>query len=208
MIKQEWQDRLSILIFKNTDPVKINGNHLWPDWDNEGPQGKFWEVPAYDKSGNKFVIQWEKDESVAKFWNYDYSICKLKTVDSKQIGRSGRAETTVGKADTALAVGSGNLEVFATPMLTALMEKAAVSALDLEEGQTSVGTSLNIRHTSATPVGVMVRAEAFVVGEDGQTLKFNVVAYDSEGKIGEGQHERVIVDSGRFMAHTAQKLRR
>ena len=121
---------------------------------------------------------------------------------SIEVGRKGRAETTVTEQNTAAAVGSGSLPVFATPMMTALMEQAACAALDgaLEPGETTVGTRLEITHDAATPVGSAVRAEAEVTAVDRRKITFAVRAFDAAGPIGQGVHERFVVRSEPFLA--------
>jgi len=116
-------------------------------------------------------------------------------------GIIGRADTVVSTENIATALGSGNLPVFGTPFMVALMEKAAsVSILPyLEEGQSSVGTLLNISHSSATPVGMRVWAESVVTEVQGRRVVFKVKAFDEAGQIGEGEHERFIIDAERFM---------
>lgn len=127
---------------------------------------------------------------------------------SLTVGLKGRTESVVVRENTAAAVGSGLSEVFATPMMVALMEGAAVNALEghLEDGQGSVGTSLNITHDSATPIGLKVWAEAELTAVDGRALTFAVTAYDEVGPIGKGAHSRFIIDNERFMAKAAKKL--
>ena len=124
------------------------------------------------------------------------------------VGMKGVTSTTVEREDTACEVGSGSLLVYATPCMVALMEGAACEAIAeaLSENKTSVGTELHISHLSATPVGLEVRAEAEVTEVDGNTITFNVVAYDEKGKIGEGTHKRYIVASQRFLDKTYSKL--
>ncbi len=124
------------------------------------------------------------------------------------IGTVGVASTLVEPEDTALCVGSGSLRVYATPAMAALMEGAACEALAdfLPEGKTSVGTELNIRHISATPVGLEVSAEATVTAVEGNTVTFSLVAKDEAGPIGEGTHKRVIVNEQKFLEKTYQKL--
>lgn len=118
------------------------------------------------------------------------------------IGARGTATVKVEAANTALALGSGDVPVFGTPALVALMEQAAVAALagGLEAGETTVGTWLEIAHLAATPVGAAVRAEAELVAVEGRTLTFAVVAYDDRQKVGEGRHQRVRVARGRFLS--------
>ena len=117
------------------------------------------------------------------------------------------ATTTVTEDKTAKAMGSGTLDVFATPAMIALMEKAAYKAVAdyLDEGCGSVGTYLNIKHLAATPLGMTVRCEAELVEIDNRRLVFSVKAYDEAGLIGEGSHERFIVQNEKFMAKTNQK---
>lgn len=117
------------------------------------------------------------------------------------LGRKGRIETVVGEMDTASAWGSGLLPVFSTPRLVALMEGAACRALEgaLEEGGTTVGVRIDIKHTAATPLGMRVWAEAEITQVDGRALTFAVEAFDEKGSIGHAQHERFIIDADRFM---------
>ncbi|MHB1406316.1 MAG: thioesterase family protein [Desulfitobacteriaceae bacterium] len=118
---------------------------------------------------------------------------------SVQIGQKGRAETVVAEHNTAKALGSGLVEVFATPAMVALMEEAAVQALDLVPGESSVGTALTIKHLAATPLGLKVWATAELIEIDRRRLVFSVEAFDEQEKIGEGRHERFIIDSSKFL---------
>lgn len=124
------------------------------------------------------------------------------------IGMKGEVSTLVEREDTAYEVGSGSLLVYATPCMVALMEGAACEAIAeaLPEGKTSVGTELNIKHLSATPVGLEVRAEAEVVEVDGNNITFQVTAYDEAGKIGEGTHKRAVISTQRFLEKVYSKL--
>jgi fluoroacetyl-CoA thioesterase len=117
------------------------------------------------------------------------------------IGMRGEATTTVVHENTAAAVGAGGVEVFGTPMMIALMENAAWQAVAnaLDEGQVTVGTHVNVSHLAATPLGQAVRATAELLAIDGRRLTFCVEAFDERQKIGEGQHERFIVDLQRFL---------
>lgn len=119
-----------------------------------------------------------------------------------QLGMKGEATTTVVHENSAANVGAGGVEVFATPMMIALMENAAWRAVadSLEPGYVTVGTLVNVRHLAATPLGQQVRAAAELVEIDGRRLLFKVEAYDEQKKIGEGQHERFIVNLERFMS--------
>ena len=124
------------------------------------------------------------------------------------IGMKGEATTLVEKEDTAQYVGSGSLLVYATPCLAALMEGAACAAIEeaLPQGQTSVGTALNLEHLSATPVGLDVRASAEVTAVEGRKITFAITAYDEAGEIGRATHTRVLVNSEKFLEKTYQKL--
>ena len=124
------------------------------------------------------------------------------------VGLTGQATTTVEREDTAFEVGSGSLLVYATPCMVALMEGAACDAIAeaLPEDKTSVGTQLNISHLSATPVGLEVRAEAVVTEVDGNTITFEITAYDEAGKIGEGTHKRAVINTQRFLDRTYSKV--
>lgn len=115
---------------------------------------------------------------------------------------------TVTENNTAKSVGSGSLSVYATPAMLALIERAACEALNgaLNEGETSVGTLLNVKHLSATPVGMQVSATAELVEREGRRLVFKVTANDECGLIGEGMHERFIVYSEKFTEKTYSKL--
>lgn len=124
------------------------------------------------------------------------------------VGAKGEVSTTVEREDTAYEVGSGSLLVYATPCMVALMEGAACEAVAnaLPEDKTTVGIELAISHLSATPVGLEVRAEAEVTAVDGNTISFNVIAYDEAGKIGEGTHKRAVISTQRFLDKTYAKL--
>ena len=124
------------------------------------------------------------------------------------VGMKGEVSTFVEREDTAKEVGSGDLLVYATPCMVALMEGAACEAIAeaLGDTQTTVGTALNIEHIAATPVGLDVRAEATVTAVEGKVITFEVNAYDEAGQIGKGTHKRVIVNSQKFLEKTYDKL--
>lgn len=124
-------------------------------------------------------------------------------------GRKGMLEVLVGEGNVASAVGSGLLPVFATPQLVALMEGAACKALEgsLPQGSTTVGTRIDVQHTAATPIGMRVRAEAVVTAEEGRKISFQIEAFDDAGSVGTAAHERVVVDSVRFMQKAEAKKR-
>jgi len=118
------------------------------------------------------------------------------------IGLKYKEEKTVTMNDTAKVFGSGAAEVFATPMMIGLMEAAAMNAVKshLPEGHSTVGISVNIRHMSATAVGKKVWAIAELIETDRKRLVFKVEAFDEDKKIGEGTHERFIIDEQKFMS--------
>ncbi len=109
--------------------------------------------------------------------------------------------------NTAKTMKSGELNVYATPAMIALMEQAAYTSVadELEEGQGSVGTLMNVKHISATPVGMEVTAKSELVEIDGRRLVFQVEAFDERGKIGEGEHERFIVNNVKFQQKADSK---
>ncbi len=117
------------------------------------------------------------------------------------IGLIGEQTTTVTETLTAQTFGSGSLPVYATPALVALMEAASVAAINqlLPADQTSVGTSISIKHLAASALGQTIRARAEVTQIEGRQITFTVQAWDSKQLIGEGTHIRFIVDIERFM---------
>lgn len=128
---------------------------------------------------------------------------------SLEAGIKGFAETPVVHENTAAAVGSGALEVFATPSMIALMEKAALESVQpyLEPGQGTVGVRLEVSHLAATPLGMTVRAESELKAIDRRMLTFQVRAYAGEELIGEGTHQRCIVFNDRFMEKALAKAK-
>lgn len=125
-----------------------------------------------------------------------------------ETGIKGQAEALVEREDTAQVVGSGDLLVYATPCMVALMEGAACQSVAplLAEGESTVGTRMDVRHTSATPVGMTVRAESVVTDVDGRKITFEIHAFDEAGEIGSAVHERVIIRVERFLEKTYEKL--
>lgn len=123
------------------------------------------------------------------------------------IGTKGIANIKADESQLAVTVGSGSLPVFATPMMSALMEKAACKAIEsfLEDDETTVGTVLNITHDAATPEGMEVTAEAEITGVSGREISFNVTAYDEAGQIGSGTHKRFMVNEKRFLEKTSKR---
>ena len=126
------------------------------------------------------------------------------------IGTKCQLEQVVTQELTAAAIGSGMLPVFGTPFMAAMMENAALTALQsfLEEGQGSVGTRLDIRHDAPTPIGMRVWAEAEITGvsENGKMVEFSLRAWDEKGPIGGGTHTRAIINTQRFLDKCNGKL--
>jgi len=116
-------------------------------------------------------------------------------------GILGESKIMVSEHTTAIAYGSGGVAVFATPAMIGLMENAALNSVQpiLSEGLTTVGTKVDIKHLAATPIGMEVVAKSELVEVDGKRLVFKVEAFDDKDKIGEGVHERFIVDLAKFV---------
>lgn len=124
-----------------------------------------------------------------------------------ETGITAKQTITVTEQMTAKVLGSGKLDVYATPSMIALMENTASNSVEdcLEEGQGTVGTLLNVKHLSATPVGMDVTCETTLIEIDRKRLVFEVKAYDAAGLIGEGVHERFIIANERFMEKANSK---
>jgi predicted thioesterase len=117
-------------------------------------------------------------------------------------GLRAEVEHTVEDADTARRLGSGDVDVFGTPAVVALCERAAVEAVApfLADGQTTVGIHIDLRHLAPTVPGRRVRAAAVLEEIEGRTLRFSVEAFDDVGQIALGRHVRAVVDRARFVA--------
>jgi fluoroacetyl-CoA thioesterase len=124
-----------------------------------------------------------------------------------ETGIKGEAKEVVSEKNSAKAMKSGELNVYATPSMIALMEQAAYKsvAAELEEGNGTVGTLMNVSHISATPFGMEVTAVSELVEIDRKRLVFKVEAFDERGKIGEGTHERFIIDNEKFQEKANNK---
>jgi predicted thioesterase len=124
-----------------------------------------------------------------------------------QPGLSAEVEITVSETKTAAHLGSGSIAVYATPALVALMENAAVLALEghLPEGQTTVGSHMDVRHLAATPVGMRVRAKAELVKVEGRKLTFLIQAWDETELIGEARHIRFLIVTEKFISKVERK---
>jgi len=129
-------------------------------------------------------------------------------MDALKAGLQGRADLLVGEEHTAPRVGSGRVHVLATPVMINLIEAAALDAVErlLPAGRQSLGTVLNVRHIAATPVGMRVTATAAVTGIEGRTIRFRVEARDERELIGDGTHERVVVNVAKFDERVQRKL--
>jgi len=127
-----------------------------------------------------------------------------------QTGLKGKSEITVTEDKTARAMGSGELDVLATPAMIALIEETAWRSLapHLAPGESTVGTKLEISHLAATPVGMTVSCETEVIEVDRRRIVLRAEVFDACGKIGEGLHERFLVQSERFLARAREKLAR
>jgi len=123
------------------------------------------------------------------------------------VGLVGESSTRVDDSNLAMALGSGGLAVFSTPSLIALMENAARLVVEplLPADQTTVGVRVDVRHLAPSPPGEAVRARAELVEIDGRRLVFHVEAFDTHEKIGEGTHERMVVDPARLLARAQAK---
>ena len=117
-------------------------------------------------------------------------------------GYSYTSTTVVNNNNTAKTLGSGDMDVFATPAMVALMENAAMNAVapHLEEGQTTVGTQISTSHIKASALGATITATAVLTAVDGRSLTFEITARDGENIIGEGVHTRFIIDRERFLS--------
>ena len=129
-------------------------------------------------------------------------------MDALKPGLKGSATLVVGEEHTAPRIGSGRVHVLATPVMINLLEAAALDAIErlLPPGHQSLGTVLNVRHIAATPVGMRVTASAEVVGVEGRTVRFRVEAHDERELIGDGTHERVVVNVAKFDQRVQRKL--
>lgn len=125
-----------------------------------------------------------------------------------EIGIKGHQEMTVTEEFTAKTMGSGVMDVYATPAMLALMEKTAFMSVadELQEGCGTVGIKVEIEHVASSPIGMKITCDSELTAIEGRKLIFKVEAYDSKGLIGRGIHERFIIESGKFQEKTNQKL--
>lgn len=124
-----------------------------------------------------------------------------------KVGVVGESIVVVSKEHTAIAMHSGDVPVYATPALAALLEEAACAAIapSLEEDKTTVGVRIDIRHLAASPVGAAIRAQARLTQIEGRRLTFRVMAWDETEQIADGHHERMLVDRNRFLQRVGEK---
>lgn len=119
-----------------------------------------------------------------------------------EVGLKYESQTVVSTTNTANTLGSGDMEVFATPAMIALMENAAMMAVapHLDEGASTVGIEMATSHIKASPIGATITASAELISAEGRKLSFRVKAWDEQGVIGEGNHTRFVVDRERFLS--------
>lgn len=125
-----------------------------------------------------------------------------------QKGLCGHGEFFVRAADSAKAFRSGSLDVLATPVMIASAEETCADLVQscLDEGMGTVGTQVSIRHLAPTPIGMKYHCDCEVTSVEGRVIRFNVVLYDEKEKIGEGTHERVVINEERFFSKAQKKL--
>lgn len=128
-------------------------------------------------------------------------------MDKLKVGTKGESIVTVTKDNTATAYGSGSVEVFATPAMIGLMENAAANSVQesLSPGLSSVGTRIDVKHLAATPLGMVVRATSELLEIEGKRLVFKLEAFDEVDKVGEGIHERFVINLEKFMEKNLAK---
>lgn len=131
----------------------------------------------------------------------------MSLTDSIKPGLVGTAQVEVSEQNTAVTYGSGGINVYATPAMIGLMEKAALSSVEplLPEGYSTVGIKVNVEHVAATPIGGKVRAHTELVEIDGLRLVFDVQAHDDRRLVGQGVHERFIVQSDQFLQRAIKR---
>lgn len=124
------------------------------------------------------------------------------------IGLKGATELVVGEEHTAPRIGSGRVHVLATPVMINLFEAASLAAIEhlLPAGHQSLGTRLDVTHVAATPVGMRVTAHAEVIAIEGRVVTFRVAAHDEKDLIGEGTHQRMVVNLERFDKRVQDKI--
>lgn len=131
-------------------------------------------------------------------------------MDKIKVGLNSIIETTAMQKDSAINYGSGAVDVYSTPAMIALLECAARNAVDLHlpKGYTTVGIKVDVKHLAATPIGSRIKASAELIEVDGKRLVFKVEAFDEVEKIGEGIHERFVIDMDKFMGRLDKKIKK
>lgn len=134
----------------------------------------------------------------------------VKMMDKIKVGLNSIIETTAMQKDSAINYGSGAVDVYSTPAMIALLECAARNAVDLHlpKGYTTVGIKVDVKHLAATPIGSRIKASAELIEVDGKRLVFKVEAFDEVEKIGEGIHERFVIDMDKFMGRLDKKIKK
>jgi fluoroacetyl-CoA thioesterase len=132
----------------------------------------------------------------------------MSAAEKLKVGLKGESELVVGEEHTAPRVGSGRVHVLATPVMINVIEAAALAAIEhlLPAGYQSLGTRLDVRHFAATPVGMRVRAEVEVTAVEKRTVTFRVSVSDEKEPIGDGTHERMVVNVSRFDVRVQEKV--
>lgn len=134
----------------------------------------------------------------------------VKMMDKIKVGLNSIIETTAMQKDSAINYGSGAVDVYSTPAMIALLESSARNAVDLHlpKGYTTVGIKVDVKHLAATPIGSRIKASAELIEVDGKRLVFKVEAFDEVEKIGEGIHERFVIEVDKFMSRLDKKIRK
>lgn len=134
----------------------------------------------------------------------------VKMMDKIKVGLNSIIETTAMQKDSAINYGSGAVDVYSTPAMIALLESSARNAVDLHlpKGYTTVGIKVDVKHLAATPIGSRIKASAELIEVDGKRLVFKVEAFDEVEKIGEGIHERFVIDMDKFMGRLDKKIKK
>ncbi len=134
----------------------------------------------------------------------------VKMMDKIKVGLNSIIETTAMQKDSAINYGSGAVDVYSTPAMIALLESSARNAVDLHlpKGYTTVGIKVDVKHLAATPIGSRIKASAELIEVDGKRLVFKVEAFDEVEKIGEGIHERFVIEVDKFMSRLDKKIKK
>lgn len=134
----------------------------------------------------------------------------VKMMDKIKVGLNSVIETTAMQKDSAINYGSGAVDVYSTPAMIALLESSARNAVDLHlpKGYTTVGIKVDVKHLAATPIGSRIKASAELIEVDGKRLVFKVEAFDEVEKIGEGIHERFVIEVDKFMSRLDKKIKK